>query len=104
MFRPDPAGIKQLAREGEMRRYMGQIGAATAREVDGRKPNLRGGKAIKVSHEEQMGPDGWETEVRYDGFLWGIMEFGSVKSAAKPALRPGVQAALARFDGRFRGD
>jgi hypothetical protein len=102
MFTPRRDINKIVGSMPEMKTYIGNVAEEAAREVESRLPHPRILGGIKVTSETKMGADGWEGEVRVAGHGWHLYEWGSVNNGPKPALRPGVQAVLSRFGGRFK--
>jgi hypothetical protein len=100
-FKANPRFQQDVARSSEMRRYLDSVTGDAAREVESRLPypNILGG--LDVTHEMNMTGDGWEGEVRVDGPGWHLWEFGTSNNGARPAIRPGVQAALSPHGGRL---
>lgn len=100
-FVANPNAAKDIARSDGMRRYMDGIAETAAAEVDRRKPNLPGRRAIDVTSDSNLGVDGWEGRVTVKSSFWHLHEFGSARTTAHPYLRTGVQTVLARIRGRW---
>jgi HK97 gp10 family phage protein len=78
-------------------------------EAKQRAPVDSGALRDSIKGDVEMGPQGYEAKVSAGdrkAFYWGMVEFGTSKKGARPYLRPGVQAMLSRFGGRFtsKGD
>lgn len=87
-----------------MRRLMEQVGEASADEVRRKASwSSTAQQAGVVDHRETLTEAGWTTSVFFGGAGWWLKfwEFGH-RGGMRPFLRPGVQAALARWGGRFR--
>lgn len=93
----------QLAHSAAMGRAMGNIAKDAAREVTQRAPSgFRGGAKITADSEVGVGPDGAEGRVVIDSPFWHIPEFGTQNNPPEPYARPGVQAVIARYGGRWK--
>lgn len=93
----------QLARTAAMGRAMGSIAKEAAREVTQRAPSgFRGGAKITADSDTAMGPDGAEGRVVIASPFWHIPEFGTQNNPPEPYARPGVQAVIARYGGRWK--
>lgn len=100
-FRPNPHFARDIARAPEMRAFVHNVAQEGASEVEARLPwpNILGG--LDVSAAVNLTSDGWEGEIRVDGPGWHLWEFGTINHGARPAIRPGAQAALSRHGGRL---
>lgn len=100
-IRRNPNFAREVMRDGQMRSYLAAVASEAASEVKSRLPypEILGG--LEVSDDVKNGPGGWEGEVRVKGSGWHLWEFGTVNHGARPAIRPGVQAALSRYGGRL---
>lgn len=100
-FTPNPFFERELRREQKMAAFLGDIADEGASEVQRRLPYPRILGGLDVSGRVVSGRDGFEGEVRVKGSGWHLWEFGTSNHGARPAIRPGVQAALSRRGGRL---
>ncbi len=100
-FRRNPRFEQEVANEAPMRRFLGGVAKEAASEVESRLPypNILGG--IKVDSDSQVGDDGWEGIVNVRGHGYHLWEWGTSQHGARPAIRPGIQAALSRHGGKL---
>jgi HK97 gp10 family phage protein len=108
-FVPNPGMERALASTQDMRIYLKRVAEAGAEEAKQRAPVDSGALRDSIKGDVEMGPQGYEAKVSAGdrkAFYWGMVEFGTSKKGARPYLRPGVQAMLSRFGGRFtsKGD
>jgi HK97 gp10 family phage protein len=96
-----------LASTPEMRRYMEKIAEDAAEDVRRRAPYDSGALQESVKGSVELTSSGYVAKVTVGGreaWYWLFPEFGTSRVPARPYLRPGVQATLSRYGGRFRGD
>ena len=100
-FKVDMGGIRQLADEAELRRFMDQIGQEAVNTAKDLAPvdtgKLRDSIDYRVEHEDGT----WVTTVFFGKFYGLFKEFGTSRLAAVPFLRPGVVKAIGRRGGRL---
>lgn len=100
-FQPNPRFVEQLFREKPMRDFVGGVADRAAKEIETRLPypDILGG--LQVSARTNLSTFGWEGEARVTGSGWHLWEYGTRNHPARPAIRPGAQAALSRYGGRL---
>lgn len=100
-FVANPRAVEQLLHDEGMRRMISRVGVAAKREVAARAPRRTGKLAKSVRYKLVETPDGWVASVNFGRFYGRFYEFGTSKTPARPFLRPGVRAAITRFNGRI---
>lgn len=101
-FKRNPNFENEAARDPKMRDYLKTVADDVAQEIDTRLPYRRiMGKTLKVTSRVNTTTKGFEGEARVEGAGWHFWEFGTINHGAKPAIRPGATAALARRDGQL---
>jgi HK97 gp10 family phage protein len=106
-FHPNPGMERALAATPEMKRYLDQIADEAAEEVRRRVPVDSGTLRDSIEATVERTPEGYVAKVTVGNrkaFYWGMVEFGTSRLGARPYFRPGIQALLSRFGGRFKGD
>ena len=100
-FTPNRAAMDALKRTPEMRAFIDRVADEGADQVRARLPHpgILGGLTVE-SQRSPVSRDA-ESEVRVKGPGWHLWEFGGLRNPARPAMRPGVQAAIARYRGRL---
>ncbi len=103
-FTPRRGAGRELARSAEMGRYLGGVANAAASAAESRLPypEILGG--VTIQGDVRQGSQGQEGVVVISGPGWHLWEFGTVNHGARPAVRPGVQAAISRAGGRWRAN
>lgn len=98
---PYPAilgGVRVSASGGGLMRYTTRSGntrLATRAQVANWTQGREGGGPAPGGDEE--------VKVTISGPGWHLWEFGTVNHGPRPAIRPGAQAAMSRYGGRWRG-
>ena len=101
-FTPRPGATRELASSREMGAFLGAVADAAAGEAQRRLPYPRILGGITISGTTDLTADGYEGLVVIKGPGWHLHEYGTRNHGARPAIRPGVQAAITRAGGRWK--
>jgi hypothetical protein len=96
----DRAGIAKLAKAAEMRRTVETIAKDAATEAERRAPRDSGKLARSIGYTTQQDSGDWVGVVYFGQWYGKLWEWGH-RGRSKPFLRPGVQAAISKYRGRF---
>lgn len=95
---------RDLTQHPDMGRALGKIADEAASEVERRLPYPRILGGVTVEGDTDRTSDAYEGVVRIAGHGWHLWEYGTVNHGSKPAIRPGVQATITRYGGRWTSE
>lgn len=104
VFIPNPAASAQLARSPQMSQFLKKIADDAAVEVERRAPSIVKHRGSRIAGEVRQTVAGAEGIVLVDSPFWHFAEIGHSRYPARPYIRPGVQAVLSKYGGRWKSE
>lgn len=100
-FIPNRNFDREAANTPEMRRFLEKVAVEAAKEVERLAPKMVKHRGSKIEGRLAERNGYAIGQVRVKSSFWHWFEYGSSKIAPRPYIRPGVQAAISRYGGRF---
>jgi hypothetical protein len=97
-FTPNRRAAAELERSAGVTRLLGRVADEAAAEAQQRLPYPKILGGIKITGASSPG----EGRVVINGSGWHLWEYGTKNHGPRPAVRPGVQAVIARYGGRWK--